>query len=104
MKIATKLQELNQHLKRLRINKYSLAIIGFIIWIAFFDKYNFSTQRDLSHTVNKLEDEKILVKEQIAESRILLEELSKDKEKYAREKYYMHAENEDVFVIKSEKN
>lgn len=86
-------------LNQLRINRYSVAIFGVAIWLVFFDSYNFSTQRQLSNTVDKLKTEKIQLKQDIEVTRQTLSTIENDKEKYARERYFMHAPNEDVFLI-----
>lgn len=83
-------------------NKYFLVIIIFIGWLLFFDKYNFATQRKLTKTLIELQDEKLKVEREIEETKRLLLVLDDNKEKYARERYYMHAENEDVYIINTE--
>lgn len=83
-------------------NKYFLVIIVFMCWLLFFDKYNFATQRRLTKTLLELQDERMKVEREIEETKRLLLVLDDNKEKYARERYYMHAENEDVYIINTE--
>jgi len=59
------------------------------------------------NNLEKLDNEKQYYVKRIEESRKDLYEIKNDKdniEKYAREKYYMKNENEDVFVIKETEN
>lgn len=82
------------------INKYTVVILLFVVWLSFFDKFSLVTQHRLKKTLTELEDKKSEYEEQLE---IALEEkatLNKNKEKYAREKYLMHKQNEEVIVIK----
>lgn len=86
-------------------NKYFLAAAAFAVWMFFFDKNDFFTQRERQKELEALEASKQYYTEQIAEERKSLEELQSDPatiEKFAREKYLMKRDNEDVFLIQSE--
>lgn len=81
-------------------NKYTIAIIAFLIWISFFDRYNLITQYKLSQTVDELVEERENYKKDLE---IVLAErkaINSDIEKYAREKYLFHKDNEQVILIK----
>lgn len=81
------------------INKYSVAAFLFFTWLVFFDRHNLVTQWKLRKTVSELEESRKEYERLLA---IALEEkgnLEKNKEKYAREKYYMHKADEDVYII-----
>lgn len=83
-------------------NKYTIVLVCFIVWVLVFDKYSFMTHRALSQSINNLENEQIDYEERIIETRRQLVELEKNKEKYAREKYFMHKPNEEIIVINTE--
>lgn len=83
----------------LLLNKYILAFTIFTIWVAFFDKNALATQWNLSKNINKLEAEKEFLLEEIDATRKLKEDITRNKEKYAREKYYMSKPGEQVFII-----
>lgn len=87
---------------KIRYLKYIACCLFFIVWLAFFDRNSWFVQRDLSRTINELKEEKSSLKDQISETRLELVQLRENKERFAREKYFMHAPNEEVFVIKSE--
>jgi len=88
-------------------NKYLLTLAVFIVWMLFFD------DRDLYVTVHKqrqelqeLKTSKTYFEEQIANSKKQLDQLKVNAltiEKYAREKYLMKRDNEDLFVIQPAK-
>jgi cell division protein FtsB len=83
-------------------NKYLLTIVGLIVWVIFFDKNDLTTQIKLRQEVKQLEDEKNYFTLAISEITSDIKELStnpKTLEKFAREKYLMKRDNEDIFVI-----
>lgn len=82
-----------------KVNKFSVTLTVFIIWLAFFDSYSLIVQYKLRRTVNYLEAEKIRYQENLDQAIVDRETLRKDKEKFAREKYRMHKENEEVIII-----
>ncbi|MFN7014307.1 MAG: FtsB family cell division protein [Bacteroidia bacterium] len=86
-------------------NKYVLTTLGFIIWLLFFDRHDIISQIKLRRELHKLEEEKAFyVKEIEKDSKNLNELLTNPKtlEKFAREKYLMKKDNEDIFVIVNE--
>ncbi|NEU09878.1 septum formation initiator family protein [Flavihumibacter sp. R14] len=83
-------------------NKYFLSATAFVAWMLFFDRNDLMSQYDYRTEVNKLQAEKEFYIKETEKAERDLDELStnKDKlEKFAREKYLMKKENEDVFVI-----
>jgi len=67
--------------------------------MVFFDSNDISTQFRLRNKLVSLEEEKIDLKEKIVQTSKELVALRENKEKFAREKYYMKKDNEDVFII-----
>jgi cell division protein FtsB len=91
---------------RLFANKYSLTFLAFLVWMIFFDNTNLREQARLSSQLKELKREKEFYLEGIESSRKAAEELSSDSrqlEKFAREKYLMKKENEDIYIIVEEK-
>lgn len=84
-------------------NKYVLTTIGFAIWMFFFD------DRDLIIThfrqpneLKQLQKSKLYYEGQIKLTQNELDELKANPatlEKYAREKYFMKRDSEDLFII-----
>jgi len=85
-------------------NKYVLTAIGFVVWVLFFDSRDFINSHFRERQeLNKLEQSKKFYEKQIAVTKQELEQLRSNPallEKYAREKYLMKKDNEDLFLIK----
>jgi cell division protein FtsB len=83
-------------------NKYLITIVALITWLVFFDKNDVFTQYELIQKCVKLEKEKQYYLTEIKNNKSSLNELRTNKkslETFAREKYLMKKENEDVFVF-----
>jgi cell division protein FtsB len=83
-------------------NKYFLTSVGILVWILCFDKNDVFTQRDMLQKLSKLNKEKDYYLNEIANNKRELNELETNMaslEKFAREKYLMKKDNEDVFVF-----
>lgn len=92
---------MNRLLELLR-NKYFLSVAAFVVWMLFFDKNDVIAQYEYRSQVSKLQEEKDFYVKEIAKVKKDLNELNTDlntAEKFAREKYFMKKDNEDVFVI-----
>jgi cell division protein FtsB len=95
-----------RHLSFLK-NKYLLTTIGFLVWISFFDNNDFFSQLEYRNKLHALELDRKYYQEEIKKNHKDMIELMtnpKNLEKFAREKYLMKKDNEDVFVIVDEKN
>lgn len=83
-------------------NKYFLSVAAFAVWMLFFDRNDMVSQYEYRSEVNKLQEEKDFYVKEIALVKKDLNELNTNlntAEKFAREKYFMKKDNEDVFVI-----
>ena len=83
-------------------NKYFLAVVAFTVWMLFFDRNDMLSQYEYRVQVNKLQQEKDFYTKETAAVKKDLKELDSNlntAEKFAREKYFMKKDNEDVFVI-----
>ncbi|MCC6181117.1 MAG: septum formation initiator family protein [Bacteroidia bacterium] len=83
-------------------NKYFLVVIGMMVWLLYFDKNDVFTQLDLIKKCNKLNAEKAYYITEIENNKKAIADLqnnTKSLETFAREKYRMKKDNEDVFVI-----
>ncbi|HET6226899.1 MAG TPA: septum formation initiator family protein [Bacteroidia bacterium] len=83
-------------------NKYLLTLVGLTIWVLFFDKNDLKTQIEFRREVKKLEEERNYYARENAQITSDLKELTtnpKTVEKFAREKYLMKRDNEDIFII-----
>jgi len=83
-------------------NKYFYTLMGFIVWMLFFDGNNFISQIKLNNQLRELKQEENYYKNQIEKDKEIFKALTSDSsalEKLAREKYLMKKENEDIFLI-----
>ena len=87
-------------------NKYFLVSSIFMVWMVFFDRNDLFSQWEYHQQVSKLKQERDFYQKETAKVHQDLDELTSNKEKlekFAREKYLMKKDNEDVFVIVKEK-
>lgn len=78
----------------------------FSVWITFFDQNNFFTQYDFIKELKSLENDKAFFIEELSNTKQELNDLTTNPitlEKFAREKYFMKKDNEEIFVFESEK-
>ncbi len=83
-------------------NKFFLVAVAFLVWMTFFDKNDILSQYQYRQQVHKLKQERDFYKTQTEKVNKDLDELTSNPqklEKFAREKYLMKKDNEDVFVI-----
>jgi len=83
-------------------NKFLLATSGFIVWMLFFDRNDVFTQMQRRSELNELKQSRQYFQKQIDENRRFSKDLQFNAsaiEKYAREKYLMKRDNEDLFII-----
>ncbi len=80
-------------------NRYVFSLTVFFVLLTFFDRQNLWTQLSLRDTVRRLESDKDYYRRKIDEARMDAQNMSENKEQFARERYHMHKKNEDVFII-----
>jgi cell division protein DivIC len=86
-------------------NFYFVCGVSFLIWMTFLDSNDLISRVRMNARLSSLEDEKEYYLEKIKEVEKDRTELMTNKElleKFAREKYLMKKESEDVFVIVEE--
>jgi cell division protein FtsB len=86
-------------------NKFLLSFVTFLVILFFFDENNIFVQIQRNTRLRELKASKKHLSEQIVNTREefnLLNTSTKTIEKYAREKYLMKKDNEDLFVISPE--
>jgi len=99
-----KLSELrNKRWVRILSNTYILILIFFIVWMFFFDTNSYFIHRELNEDIESLENTKELYQDEIRKDREFIEKMSdsNEMEKYAREKYYLKKDNEDIYIIQN---
>jgi len=84
-------------------NKYLLVTIAFFAWVVFFDSNSIIEWSSIRSNINRQEKEKTYYKQEIKSAEEKLQELSSNKdslEKFAREQFYFHEEDEDLYIVK----
>ena len=83
-------------------NFFFLTTAFFLFWMLFIDSNDFYSQYKLRKKLNTLREEREYYADKIEEVKSDREQLFSDQEqleKFAREKYLMKKEKEEVFVI-----
>lgn len=83
-------------------NRYVLVGLGFLIWMLFFDSHDLISQYKYKQKLNQLEESKMFYLQQIDEVKQDKEELFTNLEKlekFAREKYKMKRDDEDLYIV-----
>jgi cell division protein DivIC len=84
------------------INKYFITLVLFVGWMIFFDSNNLLTRRKYGDKLHELKQEKEFYLDEIRKDSTLSQDLLNDSlaiEKYAREKYLMKKDKEDVYIV-----
>ncbi|NNF01404.1 MAG: septum formation initiator family protein [Bacteroidia bacterium] len=85
-------------------NKYVISILFFLVWMFFFDQNDVLTQRSRAKQLKSLENQRDFYLSEIKKvkaDKIALFSSDESIEKFAREKYYMKRENEDIYIIEN---
>jgi len=88
-------------LKKFLTNRYVWVSLGFFIWLLFLDNYSYLEHRFLDKQIDELEKYKNYYNTEIKNDCLQIKKFQKieEVERFAREKYYMKKNNEDVYVI-----
>lgn len=87
-------------------NRYVLVLIPFSIWMIFLDNFSYLEHRILNKEIEELESTESYYINEIKKDSTKIKQLknSDQIEKYAREKYFMKRENEDIYLIEYEED
>jgi cell division protein DivIC len=86
-------------------NFYIVTGLCFLVWMLFLDSNDLISRFKLGAKLRNLDREKVYYQEKIADVEKDRHELMTDRElleKFAREKYLMKKETEDIFIIQAE--
>ena len=87
-------------------NRYVLVLIFVAVWMTFLDNYSYFEHQVLNKEINELEDNKQYYIQEIKKDSTSIQQLKNgdQTEKYAREKYFMKREDEDIYIIEFEED
>ncbi len=86
---------------KIATNIYVIILTVFVVWMLFFDENSYLTHREFNKEINELETWIDYHKKKIKTDKETIQKLqdSLQLERYAREKYLMKKENEDIYII-----
>ena len=102
-----RIQDIIKKLPKPLKNKYLILFLLFILWVVFIDDYNLINQSKIKNTVDDLKSQKEFYISEIKSDSTELYKLQNDpaeQERFAREKFLMKKENEDIFIIREKEN
>ncbi len=88
--------------EKIKQHKFKIITLVFLVWMTFFDKNNFIDQYHLRAQYQSIVDERDYYVTQIEQAKKEREQLftnSDALEKFAREKYHMKKDDEEVFIM-----
>lgn len=85
-------------------NWFVIILVGFVVWMIFFDANSWFIHHELNNEIEALEDEKDYYKREIEKDNKAIKNLKTEEglEKFAREEYYMKRDDEEIFIIEYE--
>jgi cell division protein DivIC len=83
-------------------SKYVWVLLFFVVWMLFLDNYSYFDHKFLDDQIDELEDNRRYYQQEIKKDQQQIKQLKNPEqiEKYAREKYYMKKDSEDIYIIK----
>jgi cell division protein FtsB len=91
-----------QRIKKMLLDPYLISTVSFATWMLFFDYQNVFSQYRLYKSLQKLNEDRVYYSTHIKQIRKEKKELLHNDdllEKFAREKYYMKREKEDLYIV-----
>lgn len=88
-------------------NKYFLSITFFAVWLMFFDQRDFFNTSEQKQKLKELEKQKQYYLQEIEKAKKELTDLQNNPaalEKFAREKYLMKKDGEDIYIIEPQQD
>ena len=101
-----RIKDLYQKLLAPLRNKYLITFIVFLVWIFFIDKFDIITQIKMNKEFKQLKQQHEFYKEEIEKDSTEIYNLNnnpEEQERFARERFLMKKENEDLFIIREKK-
>jgi len=81
-------------------NKYLITFVVFLVWIFFIDTFDIITQVRMNNEFKQLKEQQEFYKTEIEKDSIKVYNLNnnpEEQERFARERFLMKKDNEDVF-------
>lgn len=89
-------------LRKYVLNKYFITVVGFLVWMIFFDSTSFLVINELNGEISQYQKQLEYYKTEYDKNDSFYKKLmnNKDeKEKFARENYFMKKPDEEIFIL-----
>lgn len=89
-------------LKKICLNKYGIVIFIFMLWMILFDNTSFLVMNEINQEINKYQAQKAYYQSEYEKNNGFYKKLMNNKterEKFARENYFMKKSNEQIFIM-----
>jgi cell division protein DivIC len=89
---------------RLLTNKFILTSAVFVVWMMYFDQYDYFMMKERNKQLDELKQNIQYLDKEIAQMDADRNAMLNNRarlEEYARENYYMKRDNEDLYVIEN---
>ena len=91
-----------QFIRKFFLNKYFITVFLFLIWMIFFDQTSWLVVKELNKDIANYEQELAYYKSEYNKNDAFYKKLMNNKaerEKFARENYFMKKKNEEIFIV-----
>lgn len=91
-----------KRLKKWLFNRYFITIFLFLIWMIFFDSSSLLVLKELDDEIQTYEDKLEFYKSEYEKNDQIYKKLMNNKderEKFARENYFMKKRDEEIFIL-----
>ncbi len=80
-----------------------LIAILFVVWMVFFDANSYLIHNELDTEIDALEKNAEFYQNEIEQDKAFIKKMDDpaEMEKFAREKYYLKKENEEIYIIET---
>ena len=91
-----------QFIRKFFLNKYFITVFLFLIWMIFFDQTSWLVVKELNRDIANYEKELDYYKSEYEKNDAFYKKLMNNKserEKFARENYFMKKKIEEIFIV-----
>jgi len=102
MKVFSQIKFAALKVWRSSVLKYAVACIFGVLWVGFLDENSLASHLKNQRRISELEDEIAAYNAAFQRTQSQIRELNRDPkamEKIARERYFMKADDEDIFIL-----
>ncbi len=101
-----RIKDLYQKLPAPLRNKYIITFIVFLVWIFFIDTFDIITQIKMNKEFKQLKEQQEFYKSEVKKDSTIIYNLNnnpEEQERFARERFLMKKDNEDLFIVREKK-